>query len=87
MANYPNPFNSNTIIPFYLKHKNPVQLTIYNLRGELIAKLTDDYFTSGYHSITWDGRDQSGRLSPAGVYFAEIRVEGQVHVRKMMYLK
>jgi len=87
MPNYPNPFNSNTIIPFYLKNTNLVQLTIYNLKGELIAKLTDDYFTSGYHSITWNGRDQSGRLSPAGVYFAEIRVRGQVHVRKMMYLK
>ncbi|HPI28486.1 MAG TPA: hypothetical protein PLS75_08410, partial [Candidatus Marinimicrobia bacterium] len=47
MANYPNPFNSNTIIPFYLKNTNLVQLTIYNLKGELIAKLTDDYFTSG----------------------------------------
>ncbi|HQO74555.1 MAG TPA: hypothetical protein PLO58_06910, partial [Candidatus Marinimicrobia bacterium] len=47
MTNYPNPFNSNTIIPFYLKNTNLVQLTIYNLKGELIAKLTDDYFTSG----------------------------------------
>ncbi|HPB00760.1 MAG TPA: hypothetical protein PLI55_07710, partial [Candidatus Marinimicrobia bacterium] len=45
MTNYPNPFNSNTIIPFYLKNTNLVQLTIYNLKGELIAKLTDDYFT------------------------------------------
>ena len=87
MPNYPNPFNSNTIIPFYLKNTNLVQLTIYNLKGELIAKLTDDYFTSGYHSIIWNGRDQYGQLSPAGVYFAEIRVRGQVHVRKMMYLK
>ncbi|HQC63439.1 MAG TPA: T9SS type A sorting domain-containing protein, partial [Candidatus Marinimicrobia bacterium] len=87
MANYPNPFNSNTIIPFYLKNTNLVQLTIYNLKGELIAKLTDDYFTSGYHSIIWNGCDQYGQLSPAGVYFAEIRVRGQVHVRKMMYLK
>ncbi|HQM35603.1 MAG TPA: T9SS type A sorting domain-containing protein [Candidatus Marinimicrobia bacterium] len=87
MPNYPNPFNSNTIIPFYLKNTNLVQLTIYNLKGELITKLTDDYFTSGYHSVTWNGCDQYGRLSPAGVYFAEIRVRGQVHVRKMMYLK
>ncbi len=39
MTNYPNPFNSNTIIPFYLKNTNLVQLTIYNLKGELIATI------------------------------------------------
>ncbi|HPC36276.1 MAG TPA: T9SS type A sorting domain-containing protein [Candidatus Marinimicrobia bacterium] len=87
MANYPNPFNSNTIIPFYLKHKNLVQLTIYNLKGELIAKLTNDYFASGYHSVIWDGRDQCGRLSPAGIYFVEIRIQGQIQTHKMLFIK
>jgi hypothetical protein len=87
MTNYPNPFNSNTIIPFYLKNTNLVQLTIYNLKGELIAKLTDDYFTSGYHSVTWNGCDQSGQLSPTGIYFAEIRVQGRTQTRKMLCIK
>lgn len=87
MTNYPNPFNSNTIIPFYLKNTNLVQLTIYNLKGELIAKLTDDYFTPGYHSITWNGCDQYGQLSPTGIYFAEIRVQGRTQTRKMLCIK
>lgn len=87
LANYPNPFNSRTVIPFYLKNNSRVKFAIYNLRGELIAELINADYATGYHVIEWDGRDRNGLTVPTGVYFAEIDVQRQVQIRKMLYLK
>jgi len=87
MANYPNPFNARTVIPFYIKHANHVQMAIYNLCGELITELINADYASGYHFTEWDGHDQSGITVSTGIYFAEINVQGQIQAQKMLYLK
>lgn len=70
--NFPNPFNPETIIRFGLPEEAVVQLIIYDLMGREVQRLADQPMTAGYHEMTWDGKDQAGRLAPAGVYFYQI---------------
>jgi hypothetical protein len=75
---YPNPFNPKTKIEFTLSKAGPVSLAIYNLRGELIARLADETFVAGSHSVEWVGLDSLGRASPSGVYFAQMKADGVI---------
>ena len=68
-ANYPNPFNPQTWIPFELPaDSNPVQLRIYNLLGQPIRTLMTGPLSSGSHVVPWDGRDQAGQMVSSGLY-------------------
>jgi len=76
--NYPNPFNPETIIEYELAEYVHVVLAIYNLQGQLIEKLMDDYQPAGIYQISW----QVGNL-PSGVYFYSLDC-GQFKVVKKM---
>jgi len=80
--NYPNPFNPTTNINFELPKQSKVELVIYNMLGEVVAKLVDDSRPAGRYSITFDG----SRLS-SGVYFYRLAAGDQVFVKKMMLVK
>ncbi|MCK5052229.1 MAG: choice-of-anchor D domain-containing protein [Candidatus Cloacimonetes bacterium] len=90
-GNYPNPFNPTTNINFSLKADSRVSLMIYNVRGQKVRTLVNDNMQAGYHSIVWDGRDDSGKSVSSGVYFngfdaADIAGD-YTSVKKMILLK
>ncbi|HRU93474.1 MAG TPA: FlgD immunoglobulin-like domain containing protein [Candidatus Marinimicrobia bacterium] len=87
LANYPNPFNSRTVIPFYLNNANRVQLAVYNLKGELVAELAHADFSAGQHTVAWDGRNRQGLSAPAGMYFTRLKVDSKTQVQKMLFVK
>lgn len=70
-GNYPNPFNPITNIQFSLKDASDVSLMIYNVRGQRVKTLIQDEMEAGYHSVVWNGRDDSGRSVSSGVYFTK----------------
>lgn len=80
--NYPNPFNPVTRISFYLPLSTPVQLLIFNLRGELVATLVNERLTAGHHQFTFDAGDL-----PSGEYFYTLITKERVLTRKMVLLK
>jgi hypothetical protein len=80
--NYPNPFNSSTIISYYLKNDNHVVINIYDILGHKIQTYLDSYQIAGQHSIAWDAKGLA-----AGTYFLEVQTKNNSLVRKMMYLK
>ena len=87
-ANYPNPFNPQTLIPFTLAADGRVSMSVYDARGRLVRQLSDRNFAAGAHTLRWDGTDDSGRALPSGTYFArlrdasaEVRTTGLVLVR------
>jgi len=66
----PNPFNPRTVISFSLPTPGPARLWIVDARGRRVRELLRGELAEGYHQVTWDGRDQSGRGVAGGVYLA-----------------
>ncbi len=88
--NYPNPFNSSTVLKFHIpesKRGVKTKLTIYNILGEKVRTLLDKPLQGADYEIIWDGKDASGKDVPSGTYFAELRF-GYVFKRiKLQLLK
>jgi serine protease AprX len=80
--NYPNPFNPVTDISLNLPQPGMVKLEVYNVIGQLIAVLADDYLEAGSHTFRWNGSE-----FPSGMYFYRLNTPGKVEVRKMLLLK
>jgi hypothetical protein len=66
--NFPNPFAFETQFTFELTAGAEVSVDIYTLEGRRIKSIPTDYFSIGYHRISWDGRDEYGGLLANGVY-------------------
>jgi len=73
--NYPNPFNQTTKIEFTLAKSGFVSLSIYDLLGRKVRTLASEHLPSGYKSVLWDGRNDSGEDVASGIYFYRIKVE------------
>ncbi|MGH7730197.1 MAG: FlgD immunoglobulin-like domain containing protein [Candidatus Eiseniibacteriota bacterium] len=74
----PNPFRRSTSVRFELSERAPVRLEIFDLRGARVAALIDGaVLPAGGHATTWDGRDQTGRLVPAGIYLVRLEAGGR----------
>ncbi len=85
--NYPNPFNPSTSIAFSVKEAGVVQLSIYNLHGQEVRTLINGQMNVGFHSVSWDGKDNNGQILPSGVYLYKLRVNGFTQTRKMTSMK
>lgn len=84
---YPNPCNPKTRIEFTLGKAGPVSLAIYNLRGELVARLAETTFAVGSHAVEWRGLDARGQASPSGIYFAQMKADGVVMTQRLALLR
>lgn len=85
--NYPNPFNPTTQIGYQLPRAVQVSLTIYNMLGQEVRKLMSGQQPVGYHTVVWDGRDQSGRPAPSGVYYCRLQAGNFTMTKKMLLAK
>ncbi|MEE2658108.1 MAG: putative Ig domain-containing protein [Candidatus Latescibacterota bacterium] len=84
---YPNPFNPETIILFFVPDGSPAQLVVHDVLGRQVTVLAEGELIPGYHRVVWDGRDTQGRAVAAGVYLVELRTAQQRLVHKLMLLK
>tara|TARA_Y100000590_G_scaffold287563_2_gene323754 strand:+ start:1144 stop:4155 length:3012 start_codon:yes stop_codon:yes gene_type:complete len=85
--NYPNPFNPITIIPFDIAVNEKVQLLIYNILGKQVASLVNGNLNAGRHTVTWNGKSDSGIMMPTGLYIYEIRTDKFRDTGKMLFIK
>jgi hypothetical protein len=85
--NYPNPFNSGTTISYTLPEKSDVQIIIYSLLGQPVRTLVNSNTHSGFHTVSWDGKDNNGDTLSGGIYLYRIRTANFTAVRKMLLLK
>ncbi|GEM_PF-560205 len=81
--NFPNPFNSTTIFQYSLPTSGRVSLKIYNLVGQEIATLIDDFIEKGKHEIKWTA---PGNLA-TGVYIYRLSTKNRTITRKLIYIK
>ena len=85
--NFPNPFNSATLITYHLSSPGPVQLVIYNVLGQPVRTLVDQSQAAGSYQIRWDVLDQRGVSLSTGTYIARLSYPGGVQTQRLLYLK
>jgi hypothetical protein len=83
----PNPFNPKTEIRFGLPQASMVKLDIYDLRGRKMARLVDDFLENGHHSVSWYGKDTTGRNVASGVYFMKLKVNAEVLTQRLTLIR
>ena len=62
-------------------------MEVYNIRGQRVKALVDDYKTAGTHSIVWDGTNSNGDVVATGVYFYKLSIDNETLTKKMTLLK
>lgn len=85
--NFPNPFNSVTIISCYLHQDSQVSLSIYDPLGRRVKKVEDRFLKKGFHSYLWDGEDGQGHKVGSGTYIYGLVVDGMILSKKIIFLK
>ena len=83
-ANYPNPFNPTTIIPYELAATSQVRLEVFNTLGQHMATLVNGEQGAGTYSAQWDGTDAAGQAVAAGMYLYRLTVDGVEQTGRMM---
>ena len=92
LANYPNPFNPETWIPYQLAEDAFVTLTIYDQTGQVVRALEVGHQIAAVYenrskAIHWDGRNNIGETVASGVYFYHLSAGDYSATRKMLILK
>ena len=85
--NHPNPFNPSTIILYALPQGAHVNLVIYNVLGQKVKTLVDDFQTAGFQSVEWDGTNDNGSVTSSGIYFYKLVAGDFTQTKKMVMLK
>jgi len=80
--NYPNPFNPVTTFRIIMPEASRLTLTLYNIRGQVVDVLADDYYQSGEHLINWNGEKHG-----SGVYFYRLEAGKDLQTGKCILLK
>ena len=83
----PNPFNPTTKITYTLASAGDIKLRFFDSQGRMVRTLIDGRKEAGEHSVTWDGRSDSGQPLPSGVYYYELGGNALKEARKAILLK
>ena len=85
--NYPNPFNSFTIIRFYLPRLGYVKLKIYDATGREVRKLVSEKRLGGFYTLEWDATNNNGLPVSSGIYYYRLKVDDRSKTRKMLLIR
>jgi hypothetical protein len=84
---YPNPFNPATTIEYAIAADSYVDLSIFNVKGELVRNLVGEFKQKNRYSAVWDGKDSFGKPVGSGVYFYRLKAGDVVKSNKMVLLR
>lgn len=85
--NFPNPFNPITSIKYAIPRGSIVKITVYDIRGNIIKSINNEYQSPGLKTVLWDATNNVGALVSAGLYIYSIEAEDFRQTRKMILLK
>ncbi|HET9887626.1 MAG TPA: C25 family cysteine peptidase [bacterium] len=85
--NTPNPFREGTNIVYSSPRPMPLQLRVFDVSGRLVRTLVDQVMPAGRFTIAWDGRDDHGKETSAGVYFFRLEGEHEMLTKKTVRLR
>jgi hypothetical protein len=90
---FPNPFNPETTIRFSVAenalglHSTHVLIEVFNTRGQRVRTLVNEHRSAGNHSVTWNGRDDTGNEVSSGIYFYRMVADEFVATQRVILLK
>ncbi len=90
IQSFPNPFSTETTISYSIPVDGHTTLRVYNLKGQLVRTLADDYMQSpqsGCHSVLWDGRDDGNGSLPNSVYICHLVSGNSTATCRLMLVK
>lgn len=85
--NNPNPFNPTTSIDFALPTAAKTKIEVFNILGQKVKTLVDEYLTAGNKRVDWDGTDDRGSAVASGIYLYRITANDFTETKKMMLMK
>lgn len=85
--NYPNPFNPDTKIRFSLPTASHVKLELFNMLGQSVMVLVDEYLSAGLKEVSWNGVNANGQQVASGMYLYRITTDEFTDSKTMVLLK
>jgi len=85
--NYPNPFNSESVINYSVKQYSRAKIKIFDLLGKEITTLLDKEISPGNYSINWEAKDNYGNSLPSGVYLIVLQTNNSIKTSKTILIK
>jgi hypothetical protein len=85
--NFPNPFNPATRINFHLIKQSKLEIRIFNTVGQQIRLLVNETRSAGDYTLFWNGKDDSGKAVPSGLYVYSMKTGDFTETRKMILMK
>jgi len=87
LPNYPNPFNSQTVIPYQVPRTSDVTIKVYNASGQHIRTLVSEMKSPGSYEVHWAGRDAANRSVSGGLYIITMKTLTYFSRQKVVLLK
>jgi hypothetical protein len=88
LNNFPNPFNPVTSVNYSIVEPGEVNISVFNIKGQKITTLVNEYKELGNHSVIWQGVDSNGDAASSGIYFYKLNVNGESkQIRKCILMK
>jgi len=84
IGNFPNPFAGETVVAYNLKSVQPVQIDVYNLKGQKVRNLVSGTKSAQLHNVTFDGKDDFGKILPSGIYMYKMTAGSISQSRKLV---
>jgi len=85
--NFPNPFNTSTVISYILTNSIEMSLKVYDIVGREIIALANGFQPAGTYHLKWDGKDSKGQHIPSGVYFYRLEAGHSIKIKQMTVVR
>ncbi|HPN39159.1 MAG TPA: T9SS type A sorting domain-containing protein [Melioribacteraceae bacterium] len=85
--NYPNPFNPSTTINYSIAEASEVKLRIFDVTGQIVKELVNEYKNSGFYSVFWEGKNDRGDFVASGVYYCLLTAGNRSFINKLALIK
>ncbi|MBU2470874.1 MAG: T9SS type A sorting domain-containing protein, partial [Bacteroidetes bacterium] len=83
----PNPFNPKTVINFSIPKAGTVVISVYDMLGRKIKTLLNDDLYVGRHTLSWDGKNDNGKIVSSGLYLYRLDAGNTSLTKKMLLIK
>ena len=85
--NHPNPFNPTTTIEYSISEDCRVDLSVFNVKGQLVRTLENGFKRRHNYTVAWDGKSGDGQPVASGTYFCRLKTDRFTETRKLVVLR